>query len=62
MTAVIQGAGWNWRRKKTGREGERENVRKQERGKAACQHGEEISRERWCSMSEERREEDKQSK
>lgn len=24
--------------------------------------GEEISRERWCSMSEERREEDKQSK
>lgn len=36
MTAVIQGAGLNWRRKKIGREGERENVRK-ERGKAACQ-------------------------
>lgn len=37
MTAVIQGAGLNWRRKKTRREGERENVRKQEQGKAACQ-------------------------
>lgn len=37
MTAVIQGAGLNWRRNKIGREGERENVRKQERGKAACQ-------------------------
>lgn len=30
MTAVIQGTGWNWKRKKIGREGERENVRKQE--------------------------------
>lgn len=37
MTAAIQGAGLNWRRKKMGREGERGNVGKQEQGKAACQ-------------------------
>lgn len=37
MTAVIQAEALNWRRKKMGKEGERENVRKREQGKAACQ-------------------------
>lgn len=47
------------------REGERENDRKREEGKAACQPyatEREISSEKWCSMSEEGREEDKESK
>ena len=37
MTAATQETALNQRRKKTGREGERENVRKREQGKAARQ-------------------------
>lgn len=64
MTAVIQGAALNHRRKKTGREGRREdvkNVSKKSSMSTVCD-GEEISSEKWCSMSEEGRGEDKESK
>lgn len=65
MTAVIQGAASDQRRKKTRRGGERENVRKREQGRistSTIRNGEEISSEKRCSMSEEGREEDKESK
>lgn len=65
MTAVIRGEALNRRRKKAGRGGEREDVGKRKRGSSSmstAHNGEEISNEKRCGMSEEGREEDKESK